>query len=226
MNHKKKIAILGATGKLGKGLALRFGTAGHPLVFGTREIEKGKQAAELLSAQLNNVSIEVEDYAKAAQAADIIIVSVPYSAQSWVIDEIRNHVSGKIVITAIVAFDPTHRGEIHLPLTGSSAITLQHELGKDVHVISAFENIAASLLKDLNSKIDCDILVCGNNMEICDTVIKLINEIGLHGIYAGKLVNSVAVESLTTLLIAINQHYKVKNAGIRISMSEKKEMNK
>jgi hypothetical protein len=90
-------------------------------------------------------------------------------------------------------------------------------LGKPVRVVSAFQNVSAHHLKQLDHAVDCDVLVCGDDTAACDTVIGLITDIGLRGIYAGPIANSAAAEALTSLLIAINRRYKVPASGLRIT---------
>ena len=86
-----------------------------------------------------------------------------------------------------------------------------------MRVVSAFQNVSAHHLKDLDHAIDCDVLVCGDDNAACDIVIGLAQDIGLRGLYAGPICNSVAAEALTSILIAINRRYKVPSSGIRIT---------
>jgi predicted dinucleotide-binding enzyme len=65
--------------------------------------------------------------------------------------------------------------------------------------------------------IECDVLVCGDDAEACDTVVGLIEAIGMRGFHAGGIANSAAAEALTSLLIAINRKYKSPGAGIRLT---------
>jgi 8-hydroxy-5-deazaflavin:NADPH oxidoreductase len=90
-------------------------------------------------------------------------------------------------------------------------------LGDSVKVVAAFQNVSAQYLADLNHVVDCDVLVCGNDLEAKVTVIELVKATGMRGIDAGLLPNAIAVESLTPVLRYINKVYNVKDAGIRIT---------
>jgi NADPH-dependent F420 reductase len=95
---------------------------------------------------------------------------------------------------------------------------IQTLLGDSVRVVSAFQNVAAHLLQALEHAVDCDVLVCGDDIPAREAVVKLAADIGLRGIHAGPIVNSAATEALTSLLIAINSRYKVPGGvGIRIT---------
>jgi NADPH-dependent F420 reductase len=90
-------------------------------------------------------------------------------------------------------------------------------LGSGVRVVSAFQNVSAHHLKDLTHSVECDVLVTGDDIPARETVIALANAVGLRGIHAGPLCNSVVAEALTSVLISINQRYKIAGSGIRIT---------
>jgi NADPH-dependent F420 reductase len=94
---------------------------------------------------------------------------------------------------------------------------MQQMLGDGVKVVSAFQNVSAHHLKDLHHDVECDVLVCGDDIPAREAVIKLADACGLRGIHAGPLQNSVVAEALTSVLISINQRYKIPGAGIRIT---------
>ena len=104
-----------------------------------------------------------------------------------------------------------------MPAGGSAVAAVQELLGPGVRVVAAFQNVSAELLADPAHVIDCDVLVCGDDVKARETVVRLAADIGLNGIHAGALVNAAAVEALTSVLIAINMRYKVHGAGIRIT---------
>jgi NADPH-dependent F420 reductase len=125
---------------------------------------------------------------------------------------------GKILIDATVPLMPPKVSVVQLPPEGSAVGAIQELVGKDVRVVSAFQNVSAQHLADLAHDVDCDVLVCGNDRDACEVVIALAADMGLRGLYAGVLANSVAAEALTSVLIAINRRYKVPGgAGIRIT---------
>jgi predicted dinucleotide-binding enzyme len=94
---------------------------------------------------------------------------------------------------------------------------LQQVLGPEVFVVSAFQNVSAHHLRHLDHAIECDVLVCGDNAEAREAVVRLAEVAGMRAFHAGSLANSAAAEALTSVLIAINKRYKVPSSGIRIS---------
>jgi len=105
---------------------------------------------------------------------------------------------------------------VQLPEGGSAVAAVQALLGASVRVVSAFQNVSAPKLASAAERIDCDVLVCGDDRAARDRVIALAGALGLRGVDAGPIVNSAAAEALTSVLIAINRRYKIPGAGIRI----------
>jgi NADPH-dependent F420 reductase len=145
-------------------------------------------------------------------------LAVPYLAQKNTVLSVSSVLEGKLLIDATVPLVPPKVGQVQLPGFGSAVAELQQVLGEKVKVVSAFQNVSAHHLKDLEHDVDCDVLVCGDDSTSCDTVIGLCADMGLRGYYAGPICNSAAAETLTSILITINRRYKVPNgAGIRIT---------
>lgn len=213
---RPSLAIVGGTGALGSGLATRWVAAGYPVILGSRSAEKAEAAAREIVASNGAPAVRGLDNVAAAQAGDIVVVTVPFSNHDALLDEIAAAVAGKIVIDATVPLVPPKVATVQLPPQGSVAQATQRRLGEGVRVVSAFQNVAAHKLRE-GAAIDCDVLVCGNAKEARDTVIALIEVIGLRGIDAGPIANSVAAEALTSILIGINRRYKADGAGLRIT---------
>ena len=116
-----------------------------------------------------------------------------------------------------VPLKPPKVNRVSLPDGRSAVEALQDKLGEGVKVVSAFQNVSAHHLKQLDHEIDCDVLVCSDDVEAANLVVALTKQIGLRAWNAGVLANSVVSESLTSVLIALNQRYKVPGAGIRIT---------
>ena len=154
---------------------------------------------------------------EAAAAAEIVVFAVPYSAQLPLADEVADLLAGKIVVDVTVPLVPPRVDRVQLPAGGSAVQALQDRLGQAVRVISAFQNISATHLRDPHYVIDCDVLVCGDDADARQVVIDLAAAAGLAAWHAGPLANSVATEALTSILIAINKRYKVPASGIRIT---------
>lgn len=211
------IAVLGGTGKEGSGLAMRWAHAGHSIILGTRSPEKGQAVAAELNGKLGAERVSSTDNLSAAQAADIVVLTVPYAAQQATAGEVKAALAGKILVDVTVPLVPPKVSRVQLPEGGSAVEALQRLLGEDVKVVSAFQNVSAHHLMDLDHQMECDVLVCGDDGEAVDRVIALAEDAGMNAFAAGPLANSVVAEGLTSVLIAINRKYKVPAAGIRIT---------
>lgn len=211
------IAILGGSGKEGSGLAFRWAHAGYPVFIGSRTAAKAEQAAKEINEALGREAVRGADNPAAAAAASIVVLTVPFAAQRPTVEEVRGALAGKILVDVTVPLVPPKVNRVQLPNGASAVEAIQTLLGAEVKVVSAFQNISAHHLKDLDHVIECDVLVCSDDREAADTVIGLARAIGLGAWNAGVLANSVAAEALTSVLIAMNQRYKVPAAGIRIT---------
>jgi 8-hydroxy-5-deazaflavin:NADPH oxidoreductase len=211
------IAVLGGAGKEGGGLALRWAHAGHQIIIGSRSLERATAAAAEINDALGRDAARGAENIEAARAAEIVVLAVPYAAQLATIEQVRDGLSGKILIDVTVPLAPPKVSRVHLPEGGSAVEAVQKLLGPEVRVVSAFQNISAHHLKNLSHRIDCDVLVCADDKAAADTVVDLAKAIGLGAWNAGVLANSVVAEALTSVLIALNQRYKVPAAGIRIT---------
>lgn len=211
------IAVLGGAGKLGSGLALRWAQAGHPVVIGSRSLDRATEAAAELNHLLGNVRVGGADNRTAARAADIVVLAVPFAAQRAAVEEVREELAGKLLIDVTVPLVPPKVGRVQLPDGKSAVEAVQALLGDGVKVVSAFQNVSAHHLKHLDHAIDCDVLVCSDDQAAAETVVALAHGIGLRAWFAGPLANSVVAEGLTSVLITLNRRYKVPGAGIRIT---------
>lgn len=205
------IAIVGGTGKLGAAIARRLAKAGRQVVIGSRSADGAQRAAEELG--LGIVGLQ---NAAAAEAADIIIVTVPFAAQKDTLLDIHPHVSGKIVVDTTVPLIPPKVMRVQLPPEGSAAERARQLLGEDVRMVSAFHNVAAHKLAT-EENIACDVFVFGDDKAARSAVVELANLVGLRGLHGGSLANSAAAEALTSVLIFINKTYSVDGAGIQIT---------
>jgi NADPH-dependent F420 reductase len=210
------LAILGGTGALGTGLAMRWADAGYPIVIGSRSREKAQAAASTIAARGGAASVTGDDNAGAARTGDIAVIAVPWTTHDAILSEIKSLVSGKIVVDAVVPLVPPKVSVVQLPSAGSAGVIAHNTLGEDVKVVSAFHNVAAAKLQS-GAEIDCDVLVFGNDREARDAVIELAKALGTRGVDGGPIANSVAAEALTAVLIGINRRYKIPGAGIRIT---------
>ena len=224
---EKTIAIIGGTGGLGSALAFRWGKSGYKIILGSRNEEKAKLSATKLNNLIDKESAKGMSNRDAANAAEIIVLTVPFSNHNAIVDEIMEVAQGKIVVDTTVPLVPPKVSRVQLPEGGSVAKMTQEKLGKNVRVVSAFQTIAAAelaketssgRLSSVNSPsgLENEVLVCGNNVEARSCVISLVEAAGLKGWHAGPIDNSVVGESLTPVLIFLNKRYKLNGSGIRI----------
>ncbi len=216
-DNKYRIAIIGGTGAEGSGLAIRWANAGHQIIIGSRDAAKAQAVAAELNGRLNSSKISGATFDDAAKAAEIVVLTVPFAAQISTVGALRSHLQGKILIDVTVPLVPPKVSQVQLPPTDSCVVAVQNALGDSVRVVSAFQNVSAHKLKDLNYEVQCDVLVCGNDKDARQLVIGLARDARLRGIDAGLLVNSTVAESLTSVLIWINRTYKIPDAGIAIT---------
>jgi NADPH-dependent F420 reductase len=213
-----KIAILGGTGEQGPGLALRWALAGEEVILGSRQKEKGEKVAAELNQELGKELVRGTDNVTAAAAAEIIVMTVPYSAHIGTLESVKEQCKGKIFVDVSVPLDPDNARRVNMPAAGSASEEAQQVLGPEVKVVCALQNISAHLLRDARAEIDCDVLVCGDK-DARPTVIQLVNKIGggIRAISAGPLEAARQIEPITALLIRLNILNKVHSAGIRIT---------
>lgn len=216
MTERPTVAIAGGTGALGGGLAWRLARAGYEVIIGSRSAERAVEAAAELAGETGNDRVTGEENGAAAARADMVIVAVPFAAHDRTLDDIADHVAGKIVVDTTVPLVPPKVSTVQLPEGNAAALRTAARLGDDATVVAAFQNVAAHKLKS-DGGIGCDVLVCSNDKDAREAVVRLAGDIGLRGVHAGPLANAVAVESLTSVLIGINRRYKVDGAGIRIT---------
>ncbi len=211
------IAILGGTGAQGSALALRWANAGYSIVIGSRNPQKATQVCKRISIEVERADISYEDNRSAAEKGDVVVLCVPYASQPSTVEEVRAALDGKVLIDATVPLMPPKVARVQLPEGGSAVAKIQSMLGDSVKVVSAFQNVAAHILADLSAPVECDVLVCGNDIDARELVIKLATDIGMRALHAGPIANSAASEALTSVLISINSRYKTHGAGIRIT---------
>jgi len=211
-----KIGIVGGTGREGRGLAVRWARAGHQVFIGSRQADKGSAKAIELSDEFG-VALQGGDNVAACKHAELIVVTVPYSAHRPTFESIKDAVGDKTIVDITVPLQPPKVHSVHLPHGQSAALEAGAILHQGTHLVAALHHISSDHLSDPKYTFDCDVLVCGDEPAARSTVISLISDLGLRGIDAGVLKNAIALESLTPVLLHINRHYKSIGAGIRIT---------
>jgi NADPH-dependent F420 reductase len=219
----RTIAVIGGTGDQGFGLILRFAKAGEKVIIGSRQQQKGEDAAKKAREILGpEVEVSGMENAKAAAAADIIVMSVPFAAHVDMIESVAASIGADdIFVDVAVPLSTAVGGSASNALgvwEGSAAQQAARLLPPHTKIASAFHNVVAESLQDLKRQIDSDVIVCSDSQEVRKVVMELAEEIpGIRAVDGGRLENSRIVEQITALLIGINARYKVADAGIRIT---------
>ncbi len=219
-----KIAIIGGTGDQGLGLALRFAKSGEDVLVGSRDLKKAENAVNIIknmlkTDDLHNVSAMTNE--NASKNGDMVILTVPLQAQMVTLRSIKDHVNGKIFVDATSPLEGCIGGKPSRYVDlwdGSAAERSKAFLGDEVKVVSAFCNISAASLTNIDKNVECDCLVSGDDSEAKKPVMELAEKIsGVKAIDCGPLENARIVEKITPLLINLNIRNKIKLAGIRIT---------
>ncbi len=210
------ISVIGGTGELGGGLALRWAKAGLPVIIGSRDADRAAAAAAELNKVTGNDLARGMDNEAAAAAGDIVVLSVKFSHQRATLAQLKSALRGKILIDTTVPLVPPKVARVQLPAEGCAAVITQQILGDATRVVSAFQNVsAASLQHDTGSK--SDVLVTGDDPDAREVVVGLAAAAGYTAWHAGPLANSAATEALTSVLIFMNKKYGSDHTGITIS---------
>ncbi len=215
------VAIIGASGSLGFGLAVRLGRAGVPIAIGSRDATRAQEAAQRALAVIPDGTFSGHDNATAAQAADTVILSVPFRNHSETLTNLKDALApGKLLIDATVPLAAAVSGKATRMLgvwQGSAAEQAAEMAGEGVRVVSALHTVSAASLTDLAHPLAQDVLLCGDKRADKREAALLIERVdGLRCVDSGRLETSRITESLTALLIGVNSRYKV-HAGIRLS---------
>ena len=209
-----KIAIIGGTGDMGYGLALRFGAAGHTVLIGSRQQERAAEAAQRAKEAVNGAFCGLSN-PDAVKEADLCIIAVPSAGHRATVASLREELQGKAVldITVPMAFGPLRYAP---PAEGSNALEAVSILGPDVRFVAGAHTISATLLSDLAHPVEANALVVANDPELKDMILRLGEEIGITAYDAGTLTLACALESQTPMLIGMNKRYGSKHIGFHL----------
>jgi 8-hydroxy-5-deazaflavin:NADPH oxidoreductase len=215
------VSIVGATGALGFGLALRLGQQGVPIVIGSRDQQRAEEAAGRAREQVSDGSFDGAENTDAVKDTPIVILSVPFRNQSENLANLKHVLSpGQLLIDATVPLAAAFGGKATRTLgvwQGSAAQQAAEMVPEGVNVVSAFHTVSAAHLSELDHELDEDVLICGDRREDKARVAELVDLIpGLRPVDCGPLEMARIVEQLTPLIISINVRNKVR-AGIRIT---------
>jgi 8-hydroxy-5-deazaflavin:NADPH oxidoreductase len=217
------IAIIGGTGDLGYGLALRWVKAGRKVFIGSRSAERAtKAASEVQESAGADSQVQGMANAEAILHAWIVVIAVPFAAQAETLASIREKLrTGQTVVICTVPLEAAIGGAPTRTIglwAGSASEQAARTLPDTVHVVAAFQNVSAHAMQDLSGTVDCDVIVCGDDAEVRSRLRPWVEAIpGCRYVDGGKLENARIVESLTAFLIGVNRRHKVPASGIRIT---------
>lgn len=213
--------MLGASGALGFGLAIRLARAGVPIVIGSRDAQRAQETVERALAQVPGGAFSGADNAGAAKAAQTVILCVPFRNQSETLTNLKGALRpGQLLIDTTVPLAAAVSGRATRMLgvwQGSAAQQAKEMAGEDVRVVAALHTVSAAALADLDTEMGQDVLICGDSREDKRQAALLLQRIeGLRCVDCGRLEMARVTESLTAMLISVNARYKT-HAGIRLT---------
>jgi NADPH-dependent F420 reductase len=214
------IPIIGGTGALGYGLAVRWAQAGEQIVIGSRKPERAAEAAERVRSAAEGAQVDGLENGEAAARGPIVFLTVPFRAQSETLTNLKEALTaGQILVDCTVPTAASISGKASRTVgvwQGSAAQQAEEMVPEGVIVISALHTVSAAALAE-GEPVDEDVLICGDKKADKARVAELVERIaGLRAVNAGPLEMARIVETLTPMLIAINVRYKA-HAGIKIT---------
>jgi 8-hydroxy-5-deazaflavin:NADPH oxidoreductase len=215
------VAVIGASGSLGFGVAIRLARAGIPIAIGSRDAARAQETARRALDAIPDGAFSAHDNAGAARAAGTVILSVPFRNQSETLANLKDALTpGQLLIDASVPLAAAVSGKATRMLgvwQGSAAEQALEMVPDGVRVVSALHTVSAASVSDLENPLDQDVLVCGDSRADKREAAELLERIdGVRCVDCGRLEMSRITESLTALLIAVNARYKA-HAGIRLT---------
>jgi len=215
------VPIVGGTGALGFGLALRLAREGVPVVIGSRSVERAQETAERARERVPEAQVEGLENADAARGGPIVLLTVPFRAQSENLTNLKDALeAGQILVDATVPVAAAVGGRATRVLgvpQGSAGQQAQEMAPEGVQVVSALHTVSAAALGDLDHELDEDVLIAGDAADAKRAVAELIGRIpGLRPVNAGRLEVARLIEGITPLLISVNARYRT-TAGVKLT---------
>lgn len=210
-----RIGVVGGTGREGFGLGVRWAKAGNIVTIGSRDAARARARAEAIST--HGWPVRGSSNADACRGSEIVVLSVPYAAHDQTLRELEVELRDKILIDITVPLAASRMREVTLPPGTAAALEAQRLLGSSTRVVAALHHVSSAHLGEPSRLIDCDVLVCGDEAEARRIVIFLIEQLGLQALDAGPLQNAIALESLTPVLLHLNQVYGGPGPGVRFT---------
>lgn len=213
-----QIAVIGGTGPQGRGLGYRWARHGHSVVIGSRSAERARATADEIRARVGDSAVSGATNADAADAAEVVVLAVPYDGHDALVADLAPHLAGKTVISCVNPLGFDKAGPYGLDVPGGSAAEEAAAHVPDAHLVGAFHHVSAvSLWGDAEYLDHEDVLVCGDDAAAKAVAMELARPVtGRDGVDAGRLRLARQLEPLTAVLISINKRYKTRS-GIAVS---------
>ena len=219
---KQTVAVIGGTGALGFGLAVRWAMAGVPIVIGSRDAARAAEAAEKVLERAGSGNVTGLQNEEAAARAGTVLLSVPFRVQAENLNNLRYVLQPQTtLVDATVPLAAAIGGWATRSLgvwQGSAAQQAAEMAPRGVTVVSAFHTVSAASLSDPSRELDEDVLISGDDRKAKDDVSDLVRRIpGLRPVDCGDLEMARILEQLTPLLISVNKRHKIKHSGVRLT---------
>ena len=213
----ERLAIIGGTGPQGRGLALRFATAGYAVVVGSRERAKAQGVVDAMQAAHPGLDVRGDDNAAAVADADAVVLALAPEGLAATIDALRERLAGRLVIDVVVPLALRDGLAEHAPPAGAgSAGELAQAMLPHSRVVGAFKTIPASHLLALERPLEGDVFVCGDDAAARADVAALVARVrNLRAVDAGPMRNARAIEGITALLVNLNRAHRA-HTSIRV----------
>ena len=203
------IGFVGGTGPDGMGLALRFAMAGNPVLIGSRNARRAREAADSVTSLADGLRVAGALNEEVCIESDVVFITVPYDGHQPTLESNRYRLQEKIVVDVVVPLEFGKGGARAIEVPEGSAAQQAQAILPDSRVVGAFHNVSAEELLKPEVRIDSDVIVCGDDPEAKSQIMKLAEVIdGVRAVDGGGLHNSRYVEQFTAMLININRIYK------------------
>ncbi len=209
-----RIAIVGGTGKEGRGLARRWAAAGHEVRIGSRDDEKARQCAKNLT-ETDPLKIDGGSNAWAIESAEVVVLSIPYSAHGETVRALKSQLGDAVIIDITVPLRPPRVTEVNIPPGHSAALEMADILGKNAPIAATLHHVSATHLADPGHAFESDALVCADSERAKAVAMTLVGDLGLRPLDGGPLRNAIALEALTPLLLHLGKRYGHPGVGVR-----------
>lgn len=216
-----KIALLGGTGDIAEGLVLRWSKVGHEIFIGSRSDEKAKGIASDYIEKLKELGVEPKIQGmpnpEAAKEAEVIIISIPPEYAASTISQVGDNITDQIVVTPVVSMKKEGKAFLYNPPPqGSSAFEIKEALPPTAKLVSAYHNLPAKELSEIDKDLDYDVVICGDDDDAKEVVKKLTEEMpNLRVLDAGPLEVSSMIEAMTPLIVNLNIRYKPQHFSVK-----------